>query len=233
MRVILNTYINNDELPFIEPAMQLIRPSSLAVYDMQSKADLTGNAVMDFSGSFNTQGAVLSSINDSINTKINESDNMTLIFCWNLAERSGQRFSSLSNLTPSAAPYSGIRLATDTTGVTTWSSATGLSSPSVTMMYPITILGSWTVQTLTVSNTQIRRITRRGSITQVAVSARAKSTYPIFLNAVPSIPTGVTEGTTGTIGFFCAYNEILADADAISSMDTIASIMATRGVAVP
>ena len=80
MRVILNTYINNDELPFIEPAMQLIRPSSLAVYDMQSKADLTGNAVMDFSGSFNTQGAVLSSINDSINTKINESDNMTLIF---------------------------------------------------------------------------------------------------------------------------------------------------------
>ena len=231
MRVILNTYINNDELPFIEPAIQLIRPSSLAVYDMQ-RADLTGNAVMDFSGSFNTQGAVLSSINDSINTKINESDNMTLIFCWNPAERSGQRFSSIK-LNAFSRSILGIRLATDTTGVTTWSSATGLSSPSVTMMYPITILGSWTVQTLTVSNTQIRRITRGGSITQVAVSARAKSTYPIFLNAVPSIPTGVTEKVLREQLDFLRYNEILADADAISSMDTIASIMATRGVAVP
>ncbi|HCI5260236.1 TPA: hypothetical protein NPM97_004048 [Klebsiella pneumoniae] len=233
MRVILNTFIDNDELPFIEPAMQLIRPSSLAIYDMQSRQDFTGNAVMDFSGSFNAQGAVLASVNDFINTKINESDEMTLIYCWNLVARAGQRFSSLSNITPSSAPYSGIRLATDTTGVTTWSAATGLASPSVTMMSNVNILGAWTVQTLTVSNTQIRRITHGGSVTQATISAREKSTYPIFLNAVPSIPTGITEGTTGTIGFFCAYNAILADTDVISSMDIIASIMAARGVAVP
>lgn len=30
MRIILDTIIDNDELPFIEPAMQLIRPSDVA-----------------------------------------------------------------------------------------------------------------------------------------------------------------------------------------------------------
>ncbi|HBW7903943.1 TPA: hypothetical protein MFG25_002884 [Klebsiella pneumoniae] len=233
MRIMLDTVINNDELPFIEPAMQLIRPSSLAVYDMQSLEDLTGNAVMDFSGTFNSQGAVLSSVTDFINTKINEKDNMSLIFCWNLAARSGVSFTSISNLTPNAAPYSGCRLATDAAGASSWSAGTGLASPSVTTL-GLNYVGAWTVQTLTISPTAIQRISHGGTLTSAALTSRSKSNYPLHLNAIPdNIPAYIKTGTTGTIGFFCAYEEILSAGDAVASMNIIASIMATRGVTVP
>lgn len=230
MRFILDTTINNDELPFIEPAMQLIRPSSLAVYDMLSTRDISGHTALSFTGSFNSQGAVVDA-STFINTNISEMDNITLIYCWNISVV-GTNQLGFGNRTPASVPFSGISLSKQDTTTSLYVS-TGLSSPaSVTVGG--NFLGGWTAQTITVSNSQAQRITRSGTVTQATITSRSKSTVPIYINGMPSsISSPVTTGGVGTVGFFCAYNEILSSTDAISYMGVIASIMAARGVTIP
>ncbi|MGU3729692.1 hypothetical protein [Klebsiella michiganensis] len=229
MRIILDTIIDNDELPFIEPAMQLIRPSSLAVFDMQSLRDISGKSSLEFSGTFNSQGAAVDA-STFLNTNVAEVDDMTLIYCWNLSVV-GTNQLGLGNRTPASVPFSGISLSKQDTTTALYVS-TGLSSPaSVTVGG--NFLGAWTVQAITVSASQAQRITKSGTVTQSAITSRAKSSIPLYINGIPAgISSPVSTGGIGTVGFFCAYNEILSATDAMNYMGIISSIMAARGVSV-
>lgn len=234
MRFLLDTIIDNDELPFIEPAQQLVRPSSLAVYDMLSTRDLSGNTALGFTGSFNSQGAILDTIDTAVNTNVLEQDTMSILLCLNLDPRPGTAFAILSNMTPGTAPFKGIRQVRSADSSGNFAVSTGLAAPNQIVAINSNMVGAWTTRVLHVKNDEISAITRAGAVTSGAVTSREKSPLPLCLNALPSdVATPTKTGTTGTSGIFCAYNEYLSDSDSVELMNTVKSIMAGRGMTIP
>jgi len=231
MRLTLDTVIDNPDLPLIEPALALVRPSTIEVFDMLSPSGITGALSLGYAGTFNSIGAVLEA-DKPLNTNVIERDDMTFIVCWNMERASGQAVNALGNLSPATAPFTGLRLGTGTNNAASFLVASGNTSPTNFGVTPATHTGAWTVQAYQASNSMVKRITHGGSETMTAVTSRVKSSSPIYLNGLP-FASPITAGTTGTIGMFCAYNEIIPTAECVDLMDKIASIMGSRGVAVP
>ncbi|SNR73862.1 hypothetical protein SAMN05192560_0787 [Methylobacillus rhizosphaerae] len=235
MRLILDTVINNSDLPLVDPAMQLVRPSALAVYDMLSNKDKSGNTTLGFSGTFSAEGAVLDTVDRVINTNVIEQDEISILICCNLVQRAGVAFSVVSNMTPATAPFLGFRNISTTSDSGTLAVATGLASPNQAVTITSQLIGAWTSRVLRIKNSEVSTITRSGTVTQAALTNRAKNVaVPIYVNALDaSVAAGVKTGTTGTVGLFAAYSEYLSDSDAIGLMNISAQIMADRGVTLP
>ncbi|MCU5775139.1 hypothetical protein N5923_23225 [Erwiniaceae bacterium BAC15a-03b] len=213
--------------------MPLLRASTIEIFDMLSADGATGALSMDFAGTFGAQGAIATATTP-LNTNIIEQDNMTLIFCWKIDRVTGTQHMGMGNLSPAAAPFTGFRLATAANNTPTMIVASGVTSPSNYSLSSVGYSQAWTVQTIQISNTLIKRISHAGAEVSAAVTTRAKSTLPIYLNGLPdAFDASLKTGAPGTIGMFCAYSEILATADCVTLMDAIAAIMADRGVTVP
>jgi len=236
VRIILNSKIDNSDLPQIDPLRTLVNDYSLGVYGMLSSADAAFNAgALTFAGEYNSEGAVLTQDSTSVITfPVAEVEEMTILVCWDLHTRTDMNQVALGNLSPSSAPYSGFRHVRYTTGVQYTQIATGATSPSLTLQ-SVGSFGAWTAQALQITNSVFRRITHAGDVTETALSARVMSDLGYFYaNGSPdSLATPAGGGQEGTMGLVAFYNKIFTTDEVVSMLDSVAEVMAARGVTIP
>jgi hypothetical protein len=235
MRIIVDTVIDNDDLPLINPAAGLLSPTLIAGYKMLSNQDFSGNGNhFTWSGTFDTIGAVLANdINHIITTPVMEQDNMTVILCQNIPS-SNPVTSILNNLNLSGTPYQGVRLS-KSAGAGQMTGQFDISKNSAALTSVTTgIDNGWMIKAYTWNGSNLRIIQRAGGFTDAALTSRTKGTSnPFRLNGIPtnigggSITGGAVTGYLGTVLF---YNEYMPVDKAVGYMDLVAQIMAPRGV---
>ncbi|MGK0688991.1 hypothetical protein ACSFC0_27005 [Serratia marcescens] len=235
MRIIIDTVIDNDDLPVINPAAGLLSPTLLAGYKMLSNQDFSGNGNhFTWSGSFDGVGAVLASdASHIITTPVMERDNMTVIICQEIPSSSPPA-SILNNLNLSGNPYQGVRLTkSGAAGLTNGQFDVAKNTNSITSVN-VDINNGWMIKAYTWNNSNLRIIQHAGGYTDFALTSRTKGTSnPFRLNGIPSnigggsITSGAASGHLGTVLF---YNEYMDVSKAVVYMDIVSQIMAARGV---
>jgi len=235
MRIILNTIINNPDLPVINPVASLISSSMIAGYSMTSNKDFSGKGNhFTWNGSFDSSGAVLANdANHVISLPFADTTNMTVIFCWNVAAAaSGSNRWLYGNSKPGTSGSTIIdgvfHRATGsnvTMGIGTAGGGSSLAAQST---------GAWTMQAHRFSETTIERITRAGAVTQASVTGRVAGASPIYVNGQPSsVNANYSSGSAGNLGMMLFYNELTDNSTLATRMETISSIMSGRGVTIP
>lgn len=235
MRIILDTIIDNPDLPLIDPAMALITDDTLAIYGMLDKNDASGragplitNALFDNSGVILTNDA-----NGVIETPVFETDEMTIVYAWNLLPSTTQFSVALSNLNPASAPFGGLRVGTLTTGVGQMTVATGGTSPSTTVV-GTTISPGWTRQAMVLTNSKLTKYFATSLGTDTTLTARAKNqSIPFYLNGMPeSVSASSRGGFTGYMGMVAFYNKAYTQAQVQVLLDKMKLILNERGVSI-
>lgn len=247
MRLILPITSSNPDLQPADPLTSLRRSSMLAGYDMTSRLDFSGNDKnMTYAGTFNSQGMVLDGTRENAALlPFNFTSEFSLIYCCNINSTAAgaPQLSFLNALNVSGESYTGFRILQQANngGGFFFSQA----NTKTERVLNSTFSGAWTVQTVRVkqndeTSSTAQRVTHGLAITSLTggdpAFKSAPSTDPICLGGIPTsvgYAGSITAGVTGTVGMILAYNEFLSDADAKSLMDSVASIMAGRGVTVP
>lgn len=237
MRIILDTEIDNDELPLIDQRIPLITDTLVAGYDMMSNRDFSGHGNhFSWNGTFDSNGAVLKNSPESIiKTPVMEQDEFTVIFCCNIAN-DGIAKSFFNNFDTSTNMYTGTRLVALDNNSGQLNVASGIGSGSSLTALGLTFTGAWTVRTLSWNSRLIRQITHGGSQNEMAMTNRGiGKKNPFFINGVPSnVSAGsIIAGASGYLGMILFYKEFIDATTAVQRMDTITDIMAKRGVTVP
>jgi len=236
VRIILNSKIDNPDLPQIDPLRALVNDYSLGLYGMLSSADSSfKSGALSFAGEYNEQGAVLTKDTSSVITfPVPETEEMTILVCWDLHLSSDMNQVALGNITPAAAPFSGFRHVSYTTGVQYSQIATGGTNPSLTLQ-TVGSFGAWTAQALQITPTTFRRITHSGGVNETALASRVISDLGYFYaNGSPeSLATPAGGGQEGTMGLVAFYNKAFTTEETVALLDSVAAVMAARGVVIP
>lgn len=239
MRLILDTTINNADLPLVDPVMGLINDNAIGIYGMLDKSDTTGKSgALITSALFDSQGVVLDGTASSIiQTPVKQTDEMTIIYAWQLARPSADIASvAVNNLSPGAQPYSGFRLTTQTTGNEYIQSGTGRSSPAVNQLQTTHTSGAtWVAQAVAFDATRVDKY-YPGSASVVGGAWQyppVNAQNPFYLNGSPdSLATPTRGGYTGKMGLVAFYNKKLTADQIQALLSTVVQVMAGRGITI-
>lgn len=240
MTIEISDYFTDDpDLPLADPRLALNNENCLAIWDMQSTLDASGNGNnLTWDGTFDpSTGAVLTAGEGGvITTPIFEQDEMTILLAYNLVQpASGVNAVLFSNFVPAVAPFAGTRLSYNGSSASgTFAVATGLASPSAATLTNATIVNAWTLQAYTISaaNSRMQRVNRTGGVNTATISSRAKGGR-LYLNGMPaSVPAAIKTGFAGALGFAAVYDRELTTVEITAYLDVMASLMASRGVSI-
>lgn len=239
MRLILDTTINNPNLPLIDPVMGLINSNAIAVYGMQDKGDLTGRSgPLVTSAGFDSQGIVLDgTANTIIKTPVKQTDEMTVIYAWQLQRAASDAASvPISNLTPGNSPYSGFRLITQANGGEFIQVGTGVTSPAVNQLQtPFSNGTTWVAQAVSWNSARVDKYFPN-SLNPLGAGwpVPPKNNGDIFyLNGIPAeVASPTKNGYTGKIGLVAFYNRKMTAEEISALLTTTLRVMADRGVVI-
>lgn len=225
-------YTNADDLPIGDPYAIFQRPSFMGGYDMLSNQDFSGKGNhFAFPGTYNEFGAVATE-GQSIEIPIDESVANTVFLAWNVPASVEPR--NLLTTFEASTPRKGMRVtklgggAPVTNGQMDVAQATGTTLTSL----GFGVAGAWTSRAFLWDSSNMRAITRSGSVVNAALPSRNIGQYKFALNAVPAgrnVGT-VTLGFNGTYGFCLVYNEFISESDSIAILSSITSILQGRGI---
>lgn len=237
MRIILDTVIDNDDLPLLNKYYPLMSDSLMAGYGMLNEKDFSGNGNhFSWNGSFGKQGANL--LNDTdhiITTPVMEQNEMSMIICCNLTG-SNNDGSLVNNFRAIGSAFQGsrlVKLSNSNSGQ--FNTATGLTSPN-TNPIGFGISGAWTVRVFNWNNSLVQQLDHSGGSIKFDSTSRQKNiSYGYYVNGVPAGVNagGIIAGIPGTLGFLAFYKEVMTPDMAKTRMDAVADIMLDRGVVVP
>ncbi len=237
MQLICGQDIDDSDFPCptLEPLLALITDDMIAGWGMLDNTDFSGNGNdFTFNGEFNSVGAILANDADHvIQTPVLETDEMTLIYCCNVAAVPDVLSSLIGNINIGPpGPYNGFREYLNVTGQG-FLSASAANGSLAALQH--TFAGAWTVKTLRMSQTNLDVIIHAGTVSTRTIAGRAIGTHPICMNGMPAgSPSAVIGGLTGTLGPVLLYNGIYDAAKCVELMDAVADIMLTdRGTPVP
>jgi len=232
MRIILNGVVDNSDLPYLDPLVAMLNDDVMGLYGMLDKTDASGKAgPLVTSTTFNSLGAVCT--NDAtgvITTPVYEADAMTIVAVWNLKEVSGQICNAIANLSPSAAPYTGLRVATSAAGQDLFQVATGGTTTAVKSINA-SYTDSWVARAFTVSSSKIAQWSPDGTSVTTTGTTRNKSALPFYINGYPtSVDVPNHGGFTGQIALLGFYNKEYDQATITALLAKAVSIAQRRGI---
>lgn len=245
MRIILDTVVTGVNLPVIDPVLQMVNANTLAVYDMTSKADVSGrSAPLQTNAQFDSQGVILTNDeNGVIKTGVMQTEQMTIILVHDAHRIENQASVLLSNFGPAAAPFTGMRLTSPATGTEQaqfgTARATGTTFKTVTDGFTGGTGGKWLATAyIWDQNDRVYKyfMTDYQKVTPFDVKPVVNANLPFYLNGMPSdVSTDIRGGYTGHIGIAAFYNSHFGyDKPLIQAlMQKGIDVMAKRGVTVP
>ncbi len=245
MRMILDTVVNNSKLPYIDPVLQMVNSNTLAVYDMTSKADVSGrSAPLVTKAQFDQQGVILTNdANGVIKTGVMQTEKMTIILVHDAHRIESQNSVLLSNFGPAAAPFAGMRLTSPATGTEQAQLGTGRATgevyKTVTDGFTGGTGGKWLATAYVWDqNDKIYKwfMTDYQKVTPFNVKPVINPDLPFYLNGMPEdVSTDIRGGYTGHIGIAAFYDTNFNwDKPTVQAlMQKGIDVMAKRGVTVP
>lgn len=233
----LNVVTNADYdsiYPPAYPVMNLNTVNSIGTYSLISALDYSGAGNnLTTSATFNSSGMVCTATGTKATMPVTETALLTFVIALNIPSNPASAANILSTLTPSSAPFTGLRLVQSTTGTGSILVATGVSSPSSTILDMGGITGGWTAFAVSISATAIAYLRGNGSTNTATISpSRSVSTNNIVINGAP---TGsiITNGVVGTIGALAVYNKAMNTTEMAQQINNMRVFMATKGVVIP
>lgn len=240
MRLVLDTTINNANLPLVDPVMGMINANALGIYGMLDKTDVTGRAgPLITNATFDGQGVIVDNTgNTIIQTPVKQTAEMTIIYAWQLQRPASDVASvAINNLTPAAQPYSGFRLTTQTTGNEYIQTGTGIASPAVNQLQTThTNVTTWVAQAVAWNSARVDKYFPNssnvvGGAWQVA-PVNAGNVF--YLNGVPAaVPAPTKAGYNGKMGLVAFYDRKMTAEEIAPLLVQAVRVMADRGVTIP
>lgn len=235
IRVVNN--FNNPSLPITDLGSLLFRDGCLGVYDLLSPWDKSGNNKhLVMSGfTFNTSGMVMTSTPGFYaDTGIKEPDAFTVVIAHNVALDAANTVSLVNSLNEGASPFTGHRMALNTSGLQTL--AQGVTPGS----YFVTggnAYGGWTAYAYTIAGNNITIQRSNGTKYTGTVPSSQTKQAPISTiclgGSKVAAAAGVSMPPTGLFGCAGIYPGDLGDAGRSSVIGSAKQTMARRGIILP
>lgn len=228
LRIIVPGVINNPDIPLADPEMAMNNEYSLATWGMLDKTDFSGNG-NDLSGSlsFNQYGMVTTS-NGRMATGLLDASEFTMVFATNtpIPAATGNL---VSNLMGGATPFSGFRVAVNSSG--TLLVSVGSSSGSANTLSIGTGAGAWTCFAVSVKDTLVNAKRSTGAEYTFPVTGRVRGANQLYINGAPDGSSLLT-GVPGTFGMLAYYNKFYTAAECAPLIEEMRTIMRGRGVTI-
>lgn len=220
----------SSKYPLVNTVLGLNAESSIATWGMDSKTDYSNNGhSLITDNAFNNKGMVLvPAAGNNAETGVAEPDDFSFVICLNIPSVPSQNAYIISNFSPAAAPYAGIRLVQSTSGAGLLHVATGsATSPTVTEVVIPNITGGVTYFSATISSSLVSVTRANGDVIETAITGgRAKSSTTFLLNGSP-VPA-VNYGANGIMLGLALYGSVLTPEESAEKREAMRVLAESR-----
>lgn len=227
---------NYDEIyPLAFPVMTMNTQDSTGTYSMANAMDFSGlGNNLTTVAAFNSQGMVCTPTGTSATMPVAETAELSFAIAINIpATPVGGAANILSTVTPALAPFTGLRLTQSTAGTGVILVASGVASPTSTLLDMGGITGGWTVFAVSISATKIEYVRGSGATSSATITpSRSESSNNIVINGAPT-GSQITNGVAGTIGGLALYSKALSVAEMTQQINNMRVFMNTKGLMIP
>lgn len=216
------------------PVMQLNTANSIGTYSMSTTKDYSGlGNNLSTAATFNSSGMVCTATGSAATMPIAETALFTFVIAINIPANPASAANIISTLTPTSAPFTGLRLVQSTSGAGSILVATGVASPSGTTLDMGGITGGWTAFAVSFSDAAVTYVRGNGTTSSATITpSRSVSTNNIVINGAPT-GSPLTNGVVGTIGGLAVYNKAMNTTEMTQEINNMRVFMATKGIVIP